>query len=73
MPKYAISPEGADELNKLAAKILACVSDTLDKGSALSKLIDSLDESLGVFSEDIRKVIHSNYHTVRLHWNDTNL
>lgn len=70
MPKYAISPEGADELNKLAAKILACVSDTLDKGNALSKLIDSLDESLGVFSEDIRKVIHSNYHTVRLHWNE---
>ncbi len=70
MARYAISPEGANQLKQLSADLLNCVFDILDKGSVLSKQISALDESLGIYSNEIREIVRENFHAIKRNQDD---
>ena len=65
MARYAISPEGANQLKQLSASLLNCVFDILDKGSVLTKQISVLDETLGIYSNEIREIVRENFHSIK--------
>lgn len=60
MTKYAISIEGAESLNLLANRLLEGINSILEASTKLSYSIDSLDDRLGVYAEEIREVIKDN-------------
>lgn len=70
MARYAISPEGANQLKQLSADLLNSVFDILDKGSVLTKQISALDESLGIYSDEIREIVRENFHAIKRNQDD---
>lgn len=65
MARYAISPEGTNQLKELAACLLNCTFDILDQGSVLTKQISALDESLGIYSNEIKGIVREAFHSIK--------
>lgn len=70
MARYAISPAGANQLKKLSASLLNCVFDILDEGSILTKQISALDETLGIYSNEVREIVRDNFHLIKRNQDD---
>lgn len=70
MARYAISPEGANQIKQLSADLLNCVFDILDKGSVLTKQISALDDSLGIYSHKIREIVRESFHAIKRNQDD---
>ena len=67
MTKFAISPEGAASLRKLAAALLTSESETLDAAGRLQSRIMGCDEGLGIFSVAIHDIIGSSLSAIKAH------
>ena len=65
MARYAISPEGANQLKELAACLLNCTFDILDQGSVLTKQISALDETLGIYANGIKGIVRETFHSIK--------
>mgnify|MGYP000897404723 CR=1 FL=1 len=53
MARYDITPEGAEALRNLGRDLLKCTNDMLEQDQMLKRKIHSLENDLGIYSDEI--------------------
>jgi len=62
--KFAINQEGANSLKNLANGMLININEIIEYGQRLKREVSSVEESLGIYGDEINQIIASNTHTL---------
>ncbi len=60
MARYDITPEGAEALGNLGRDLLKCTNDMLEQDQMLKRKIHSLENDLGIYSDEITEIVDKN-------------
>ena len=60
MARYDITPEGAEALRNLGRDLLKCTNDMLEQDQMLKRKIHSLENDLGIYSDEITEIVDKN-------------
>ena len=60
MARYDITPEGAEALRNLGRDLLKSTNDMLEQDQMLKRKINSLENDLGIYSDEITEIVDKN-------------
>lgn len=60
MARYDITPKGAEALRNLSRDLLKCTNDMLEQDQMLKRKIHSLENDLGIYSDEITEIVDMN-------------
>lgn len=70
MAKFAINQEGANSLKNLANGMLININEIIEAGQRLKGEVSSIEESLGIYGDEINQIIGRNTHTLATNRDD---